>query len=156
MAQQTDREVFQNLYPTLHRFAAVVGDDDMDPDDLVQEVLASALRQGSLTQLDDPGAYLRTSIVHLVRANRRKAGTRRSVAPLIAVELDDTHLDPDTFDLAGLLPADPVDRAVLWLTAIEGQPSESVAPLVGLSAAAVRKRLSPIRASERDPGGGST
>ena len=61
MAQSIDRQIFGDLYPSLRRFAAVVGDDDMEPDDLVQEVLASALRQGPLAQLDDAGAYLRTS-----------------------------------------------------------------------------------------------
>ena len=156
MAQSIDRQIFGDLYPSLRRFAAVVGDDDMEPDDLVQEVLASALRQGPLAQLDDAGAYLRTSIIHLVRANRRSAGRQRSKAPLISAALDDAHHDTDAFDLEGLLPNDPVDRALVWLTAIEGYPGAQAAPLVGLSHAAARKRLSRIRSRRAHDSGDPT
>lgn len=146
MASETDRELFRNLYAPLRRFAAVVGDDDMEPDDLVQEVLTSALRQGPLQQLDNPGAYLRTSIVRLVQSNRRTAGRRRDKAALISVDLDDAHHDADSFELEGLLPEDPIDRALVWLTAIDGFPTADASVLVGLSDAAARKRLSRIRA----------
>ena len=55
MAQSIDRQIFGDLYPSLRRFAAVVGDDDMEPDDLVQEVLASA--PVSYTHLTLPTIY---------------------------------------------------------------------------------------------------
>ena len=54
-----DAEVFDALYPALRRFAAVVGGLEVDPDDLVQEAVARALRRGPLGELDNPGAYLR-------------------------------------------------------------------------------------------------
>jgi len=146
MASRTERELFGELYPSLRRFAAVVGDDDMEPDDMVQEVLVAALRQGPLAELDDPGAYLRTSLVNLVRAHRRSAARRGDKSNLIAVDLETAHHDDHPFEVEGLLPTDPIDRAVVWLTAIEGRTTDEAATLVGMSGAAVRKRLSRIRA----------
>ena len=84
MARYAEKDLFVELYPSLRRFAAVVGDDDMEPDDLVQEALTSALTRGSLSDLDKPGAFLRKSIMNLIRSSRRSAGRRAAKANLIA------------------------------------------------------------------------
>ncbi len=56
-------ETFEGLYPTLRRFTAMVADLDMDPDDLVQEALAATLQLHRLSELDQPAAYLKRTIV---------------------------------------------------------------------------------------------
>ena len=48
-----------------------------EPDDLVQEALVSTLRKGSISDLDDPLAYLRKTIVNLASNQRRSLGRRR-------------------------------------------------------------------------------
>src|ERR1051326_3422320 len=78
---QIDRDaaLFETLYPSLRRFAAVAGAPEGDPDDLVQEAVARTLRRRSLSSLDNPGAYLRQAIVHLA-ANRRRSLARGRAA----------------------------------------------------------------------------
>ncbi len=60
-----EAELFKKLYPPLRRFAAVVTPVEVEPDDLLQEAVTRALRRGSLTELDNPGAYLRRAMVNL-------------------------------------------------------------------------------------------
>ena len=73
-----DATLFEQLYPSLHRFAAVTGGRDDDPDDLVQEAVARTLRHHSLSSLDRPGAYLRQAIVNLASNRRRSLARGRS------------------------------------------------------------------------------
>jgi DNA-directed RNA polymerase specialized sigma24 family protein len=73
-----DGVIFAALYPGLRRFAAVVGWPEHEPDDLVQEAVARALRHGPIGSLENPGAYLRTSVVRLV-SNRTRGRFRRGV-----------------------------------------------------------------------------
>src|SRR5688500_5746114 len=74
-----DAKLFEQLYPSLRRFAAVTGGGDTDPDDLVQEAVAQTLRRQSLSSLDHPAAYLRQAIVHLA-SNRRRSLARGRLA----------------------------------------------------------------------------
>ena len=145
MAKQTDEALFADLYPELRKFAAVIGDDDMEPEDIVSEVVVATLQLTSLGELDDPGAYLRRAIVNRVTSLRRSLGTRRAKQPILRATESLAATDTYPIEMSGLLPEDPVDRALLWLTAIEGMPSHDAAEATGLSAAAVRKRLSRIR-----------
>ena len=52
----SDFETFDALYPVLRRFAGVVADIDMDPDDLVQDALAKTLDRRSMSDLENPQA----------------------------------------------------------------------------------------------------
>jgi len=49
------RDRLLSLYPSLRRFAGVVGSADMSPDDLVHDAIVSALRGGGLARADDLG-----------------------------------------------------------------------------------------------------
>ena len=49
-----DEATFAALYPSLRRFAAVVGNYHDDPDDLVQEALTRVLAAGGLGVARDP------------------------------------------------------------------------------------------------------
>jgi RNA polymerase sigma factor (sigma-70 family) len=136
---------FEVLYPRLRRFAAVVADRDVDPDDLVQESVTAYLRRFEGTSgADDPEAYLRLGIVSAGRNHRRTVGRRRRR------EADDDHRDVvrDQYpsDVAALLErTTPTERALLWLVDIEGTPINEACRTLQLSAVAARARLSRAR-----------
>ena len=58
----TDEARFAALYPSLRRFAAVVADAGVDPDDLVQDALVRVVQAGGLGRLEHPVAYFRRGI----------------------------------------------------------------------------------------------
>ena len=143
--------VFRDLYPGLRRFAGVVGDLDMDPDDLVQEAVARFLQRARLTQPGRLDAYLRAIVFNVVRDERRRMASR----PVTMAELPDAPR-PTSYpsDLASLLEAlELEDRALLYLTAVDGEPIAAAAEVVGLSAVTARKRLSRARRRLRETGG---
>ena len=144
----SDRDIFTELYPRLRSFAGVVGDDDMEPEDIVQDVLVATLRRTTLAELDDPGAYLRQGIINRVISTRRALGVRRDFQPLLEQSVHRSVSETYPVELGDLLPKDSIDRAVLWLTAIEGMTSKEAAVALDLSSAAVRKRLSRIRSNQ--------
>jgi len=133
-----DEAVFSALYPGLRRFAAVVGPIEVEPDDLVQEALARVLSAGPLSQLREPGAYLRTVVVRLAANHRRRLGRSRAAWGALAVraQLNDVY-PSDLGDLDGL---DPTDRAVVYLSVIEHASADEVAAVLGWSASRVRMR----------------
>lgn len=140
-------ERFAELYPRLRRLAAVVGDRDLDPDDLVQDALVATLRRHRLTELEHPEAYLRRAIINASANHRRRAGRWRGLLPRLVDERVTTATYPS--DLAILDSLDPLDRVVVYLADVEGQPHQAIAELVGLSSGAVRKRVSRARARLR-------
>jgi len=128
------------LYPPLRRFAAVVGPIKIDPDDLVQEALVRALARQPLSELGDAGAYLRTVIVRLASNDRRSLGRRRlAFSRLESVDVAE-GISVYPSDLADLYRVSAEDRAVLWLTAVEGVGVAAVATMLGCSERAVRMR----------------
>jgi RNA polymerase sigma-70 factor (ECF subfamily) len=140
VAVNSDDELFARLYPALRRFAGVVRPVEEDPDDLVQEALVRALRAGPLSSYEDPGAYLRTTIVRIAANQRRSLGRRRraygrAIDPGAAVPSYPSDLD----DLRRL----PVpERAVLYLTLVEGHSYREVGMMLGCTEVAARRRAS--------------
>lgn len=134
---------FEEMYPALRRFAAVVADLDMDPDDLVQDALASTLRRYSFDELDQPLAYLKRAIVHSAANKRRRAGRLRALLPRLGGDASQADVYPS--DLALLDELAPLDRAVIFLADVEGESHERIAAELGLTPAAVRKRASRAR-----------
>lgn len=134
-----DSTVFAEIAGDLRRFAAVVRPPDVDPDDLVQEALARALRQGPLARLDDPGAYLARIVVNLARDHRRSWTRRRRRSALLAPT--DPATDRYPSDLDELLAVPPGERAVLWLVVVEGRSHAEAADRLGISPGASRTRL---------------
>ena len=146
-ASATDDEVVAALYPELRRFAAMVASADLDPDDLVQEALSNVLRGGSLDALDNPGAYLRRTIVNLEHSHRRRWARWRERLPRLATA---DRCDPAYPSDIGLLEVlAPADRALLYLTAVEGMPYAAVADLLGGTEQTLRARASKARARLR-------
>jgi len=139
-----DAVLFEQLYPSLHRFAAVTGGRDDDPDDLVQEAVARTLRHHSLSSLDRPGAYLRQAIVNLA-SNRRRSLARGRTALLQLGNREDGKTPEYASDLADLLRLQPADRALLFLIEVEGRQYAEAASLLGMTEEAARTRAGRAR-----------
>jgi RNA polymerase sigma-70 factor (ECF subfamily) len=138
---QLDEEsrLFAELYGPLRRFAAVVGPAEVDPDDLLQEAVARVLRRGHLTDLDQPAAYLRKTMLNLASNSRRKfARERRALVRLGPASLPTSDVYPS--DLDELRSLSPRERAVLYLSEVEGYRYAEVGDLLGCTEAAARKQ----------------
>jgi RNA polymerase sigma factor (sigma-70 family) len=126
-------------YPTIRRFAAVVGPADVEPDDLVQDAFVRVLRRG-IDDIANLDAYLRRTVLNL-SSNERRSWSRRQRA--YRQERVVTETVPATFvDVADLLRLAPDVRAVLWLAEIEGWTHAEIAGLLGCSEEAARARAS--------------
>ena len=134
-----DRRIVAEIYPALRRFAASVGRWDLEPEDLVQEALRRTLQTRSLSELDDPLAYLRVVILNLARNDARRRSRERAALPRLAQDASTT--DSYGFDLGLLDALSPRVKAVLYLTAVERLDTADVARLLDLSEVAVRVRL---------------
>ena len=134
---EEERDLIHALYDSLRRYAAVVGPPEEEPDDLVQEAFLRVLRRGPLTDLSNPGAYLRRTILNLSSNERRRLGRLRRAITRLATE--DREDDIYISDLGELMSLSPRTRAVLFLSAVEGYSFREVAELVGCSEAAARK-----------------
>jgi DNA-directed RNA polymerase specialized sigma24 family protein len=141
-ARATDEVLFAELYPTLRRFAAFVAPVALNPDDLVQEAAARALRGGPLSRLEAPAQYLRTAIVRLAANERRRRwrGARADERLGASGSLVEQEVYPSDLAVIDLLV--PLDRAILYLTIIDGMSRASAAETLGMSEPALRQRLS--------------
>lgn len=140
-----DERLFAELYPALRRYAAVVAADDLDPDDLLQEAVARALRGGPLHRLDAPGAYLRSTMVNLASNHDRARGRERRAHQRLATAVEDERPASYPSDLDDLASLSSTDRAVLYLADVERLPLGEVARIVGTSTTNVRARASRAR-----------
>lgn len=139
-----DEVVFQRLYPGLHRFAAVVGGHETDPEDLVQEAVLKTLRRGPLSSIEAPAAYLRRAILNLAVDSHRTAGRRSFALSLLAHDQRTTEQSGQaTPEVLDLLQAR--DRALLYLVDIEGYSLKEAGRLLGISHTAARSRASRAR-----------
>lgn len=141
-----ESQLFEQLYPPLRRFAAVVAPREVDPDDLLQEAVARVLTKHRLTELNQPGAYLRRTMVNLASNHRRHlARTRRAISRLGA----SADPGPDVYpsDVADLLRLPPRERAVLYLSEVEGYRYAEIGSMLDCTEAAARKRA--LRARRR-------
>jgi RNA polymerase sigma-70 factor (ECF subfamily) len=141
-----DGRLFAELYHPLRRFAAVVGPIEVDPDDLVQEAVTRVLERHRLAELDHPGAYLRKTILNLASNHRRRLRRLRTAVVRIGAGTESTG-DAYPSDLADLLRLPPKERAVLYLSEVEGYRFAEVGRMLGCSEVAARKRA--LRARRR-------
>ena len=143
--ERDERELVAELYPSLRRFASVVSPPEDDPNDLVQEALLRTLRRGPLTDLDDPGAYVRRAVFNLASTRRRSLARQRRALTRLGPpeEVRTVH----SWDVEELLTLPPRARAVLYLRIIEGRPFDEIADVLGCSRVAARATAS--RATRR-------
>lgn len=136
-------ELVAACWTSLVRLArGIVG--DADAEDAVQDALVTA--GSKLAELRRPQSFLawvRRLVVRSCLRHRRRAGTRR-LLPLLAgatpapVAAPETDLDAG-IDVERVLATLPVrQRAVLYLTAVEGLSDGEIARLLAVRAATVR------------------
>jgi RNA polymerase sigma-70 factor (ECF subfamily) len=132
-----ERDLIKDLYPSLRRFASMVRAPGEDGNDLVQEALVRTLRRkGSLIDIENPGAYLRRTILNLARSNRRRDTRQRQA--LARLGTPENAQPTYQWDLEELRLVPPKARAVLYLRIIEGRSHEEIAGLLGCSHVSVR------------------
>lgn len=134
--EERERELITALYPALRRVAAVAGSVDIEPDDLVQEALMRVLRKGSISDLDDPLAYLRKAIVHLASNQRRSLGRRRKAVARLSTE--EGWLPSYPADIEAILDLPPKHRVILYLVEVEDVPYAEAADQLGMTTEAAR------------------
>ena len=136
-----ERDLIRGLYPSLRRFAAVVGPVDVEPDDLVQEALLRTLRRQPLGELSYPTAYLRRCMVNLAKDHRRSLGRYQGALVRLAAEVGAVS-DEYPSDLDELLRLPPRTRAVLYMKEVEGRSFLEIAQVIGCSEMAARSAAS--------------
>ncbi|MFP4512149.1 MAG: sigma-70 family RNA polymerase sigma factor [Acidimicrobiales bacterium] len=144
--EPTQRELVAQ-YEALRRFASVVADSDMDPDDVCQEAMTRvllAVRGGRGPAPSEVGAYARRAIVS-VCSNTRRGMARRSAAVRRAGRTSDEELPMYPSEVAVLDGIPARARAVLYLQHVEGRTSEEIGAWLGLTAEAVRATASRAR-----------
>ncbi len=124
---------YAEAYPDAARLATLlVGVDDAE--DAVQDAFTSVFRR--FEAVDDPGAYLRATVVNACRtlhrsADRRDRRERRYATPEL---IEPDHLE--VFDVLARLTID--QRTVLVLRIWGGWPDTEIASVVGCRRSTVR------------------
>ncbi len=136
------------IYPDLRKFAAVVADLDVDPDDLVQDALVAVLKSTSFDRLDNPLAYMKRVVVNLATSNRRRQARWKALRPK-AVSPVDYH-DEYPSDVGSLAGLGAVDKAALYLAEVDGYSHHEISEMLAISVPAVSKRLSRARRKLRE------
>ena len=133
-----DSEIFASLYPSLRRYAAIIGSRSDHPDDLVQEAVTRVLATTSLARLDSPEAYLRRTISNLVINGARSDAARRGRIRLVAGDAVSHDTYPSDLDVLDRLR--PIERGAVFLADVEGRPFVEVAEILGCTPVAARLR----------------
>ncbi|WP_372391299.1 RNA polymerase sigma factor [Xanthomonas sp. NCPPB 3582] len=161
--QQAYGRIVSACQNTVTAIALAITRDIAASEDIAQEAFLRAWQR--LAQLHQPASFLpwlrqitRNLARDWLRANRHRALSGEAADLAIAMAADPAPSPADhllqaeeeiaAFDMISALPEE--SRETLLLYYREGQSSQQVASLLGLSDAAVRKRLSRARASVRD------
>ena len=145
-AATDDAEVFRRCYTKLRRFAAVVAPPEVEPEDLLQDALVATMRTRPLRELEYPEAYLRRVILNQVSNHQRRSRVRWNAERLLRASRTQP-LEVYPSDLSELMWLSPRQRAVLYLSEVEGFTFDEIAEMVGCSAPAAR--MSATRARRR-------
>jgi DNA-directed RNA polymerase specialized sigma24 family protein len=137
--------IVQDEYASLHRFAAVIAPWDLEADDLLHDALVAVLRRRSLSDLDHPAAYLRKVMVNLAAGHSRRSVTRRRALRRLAAGTGESDVPFYPSEMADLEGLSPKERAVLYLSEIEGYHYREISRMLDCTEAAVRKRASRAR-----------
>jgi RNA polymerase sigma factor (sigma-70 family) len=134
---ERERRLIEELYPSLQRFASTVRPPGEDGNDLVQEAFLRTIRsKDSLMALDNPGAYLRRTIVNLAQDQQRSEARRRTAWSKMGSPTQD--LSHYSWELEELRLVSPKSRAVLYLRIVEGWPYADIGRMLGCSQISAR------------------
>jgi DNA-directed RNA polymerase specialized sigma24 family protein len=122
----------RELYPQLRPFAAVVVAPGEDPNELVVEALARAIDAGPLARFDDPVADLQARILAAVDQSLPRLETLRSQRVLVR---DASRYEIELWQLSSR------DRAMLYLSMVDGLEPSQVGQIVGCSSWAARRDI---------------
>lgn len=138
MRLSEDEALFHSLFPGLRRFATVVAPSGSDPDDLLQEALVRTLAKSALTELEDPARYLQLVMVRLSSNERRRRAREGSAMLRLPADRATVILEEGVTTSELLEELQPRDRAVLYLSIVEGHEASRVASRLEMTVAAVR------------------
>ncbi len=142
-----DEQLIDGLYVPLRRFAAIISDWGDDPDDLLHDAWLRVLERRSLTDLDNPSAYLKRTMVNLAANQRRQKGSRGWLLRRWEVKSPTVAIDGYPSDLADLAALPRDQRATLYLAEVEGYSYDEVGQMMGCTASTARMRA--MRARKR-------
>lgn len=143
-AEPEEWRLIDDLYPELHRFAAVVAPWDVDADDLLHDALVDVLASKRLSEIEHLAAYLRRMILNLAAGHsRRRAAWRRAMIRAFDGQQPAQPSYPS--DMAELEALPPRERAVLYLAEVEGYRYSEIGRMLSCSEVAARQRASRAR-----------
>ncbi len=125
----------------------MVGSVDVEPDDLVQEALIRTLQKGPISDLNNPLAFLRKTIVNLASNQRRSLGRRRKALSRLSTE--EGWMPSYPTDIEALLDLHPRQRAILYLVEVEDVPYAEAAEQLGMTTEAARAMATRARKKAR-------
>ncbi len=145
----TDDDIFRAIYPKMRRYAAVVAPPHVEPDDLLQDALAATLKKQRLVDLDNAEPYLRRVMLNLASNQRRRWWRGMKAQQLLATSSSEP-VESYPSDLSELMWLTSRQRAVLYLSEVEGYPFAEIAEMVGCSVPAARMSATRARRRMRD------
>ena len=125
----------------------MAGSVGIEPDDLVQEALVRRLRKGPISELDNPLAFLRKTIVNLASNQRRSLGRKRKALGRLSSEEGWSPSYPA--DIEAILDLPPRQRAILYLVEVEDVPYAEAAEQLGMTTVAARAMANRARKRAR-------
>jgi RNA polymerase sigma factor (sigma-70 family) len=137
VAGRSDEEIFRSIYPAMRRFAAVTAPIEMEPEDLLQDAVAATLKRHRLIDLDNPATYLRRVMLNQASNYRRRRSSERKALRSLATSMPDARPTYPS-DLSELMWLTAKQRAVLYLSEVEGYRFAEVARMLGCSEPAAR------------------
>ncbi len=114
-----------------------------------------ALRKGPISELDNPLAFLRKTIVNLASNQRRSLGRKRMALGRLPLEEGWSPSYPA--DIEAILDLPPRQRMILYLVEVEDVPYAEAAEQLGMTTVAARamanRARKRARAAMEVPGG---
>lgn len=140
MSGLTVADVYERDYVTLVRLAHLLTGSNEVGEDIVQESFAGALCRWE--RLDNPAAYLRTTVVNRTRNWHRRRAVEERFGRRIASE-GEVAAESTMGELWGALVTLPFrQRAALVLRFYEDRTTEEIAVLLGCRAGTARSLIS--------------
>lgn len=132
-------ELYEDEYVGLVQLAHLLTGSNEAGEDIVQEAFAVALR--CWDTLDNPGGYIRTSVMNAARSLHRRRGVERRLGHRVAQRPDvDPASQGELWDALLALPFR--QRAALVLRFYEDRTTEEIAEALGCRPGTARSLLS--------------